>query len=177
DSDFPLLDESVKSKMEEKIANARMNLDSVGGTIECVASGVPIGLGDYMFDSLEGKISQLIFGIPAIKGIEFGDGFDFKGEVGSNANDQMRIQDGKVKIISNHNGGILGGISNGEPLTLAVVVKPTPSISKPQQSVNLVSMQDVTLEIGGRHDACIVPRAVPVVEAVVMLAILDEILK
>ncbi|MEG1519350.1 MAG: chorismate synthase [Clostridia bacterium] len=177
DSDFPLLDESVKSKMEEKIANARTNLDSVGGTIECVASGVPIGLGDYMFDSLEGKISQLIFAIPAIKGIEFGDGFDFKGEVGSFANDQMRIQDGKVKIISNHNGGILGGISNGEPLTLAVVVKPTPSISKPQQSVNLVSMQDVTLEIGGRHDACIVPRAVPVVEAVVMLAILDEILK
>lgn len=177
DKEFPLLNELNKELMLDKISSARENLDSVGGIIECVGTGLPIGLGEYMFENLESKISQLMFAIPAIKGIEFGEGFNFCNLFGSSANDQMQVENGKIQHMTNHNGGILGGITDGEPIMLAVVVKPTPSISKNQHSVDLSTMQNVDLVIGGRHDACIVPRAVPVVESAVMIAILDELLK
>lgn len=175
DQAFPLLDESLKEDMLEEIEKAHANLDSVGGKIECVIEGVPVGVGEFMFDSIESVISHLVFAVPAIKGIEFGSGFDFCNMNGSIANDQFFIDNGVVKTKTNRNGGINGGISNGMPITFGVAVKPTPSILRKQRSVNLDDMTECELEIKGRHDACIVVRAVPVIEAVASLAIYDLI--
>lgn len=176
DGEFPLLDNAVKPLMCEEIEEARKVGDSVGGIIECVISGVPIGTGEHMFDSLESVISQLVFAVPAIKGIEFGSGFDICSMRGSMANDAFYYdQDGKVKTKTNHNGGINGGLANGMDITFRVAVKPTPSILIEQDTVDLVNKQNTKIKIQGRHDACIVPRAVPVIEAVAAIAVLDSL--
>lgn len=173
DKDFPLIDPSFKNQMDEQILSASANLDSVGGVIDCVITGVPIGSGEYMFDSIEGAISSLAFAVPAVKGIEFGAGFSLAEMLGSQANDCFYKDNDRIKTKTNNNGGINGGMANGMPITFRVVVKPTPSIGKAQQSINLESGENVSLKIQGRHDACIVPRAVPVVEAISAIAIYD----
>ncbi|MDO4438335.1 MAG: chorismate synthase [Eubacteriales bacterium] len=175
---FPVIDDSIGNEMMKLIDEARLDQDSVGGIIECCIIGLPVGIGDPMFDGVENIISRAIFGIPAVKGIEFGDGFGVAGLRGSESNDEYVIgKDGAVKTLSNHQGGILGGISNGMPVIFRAAFKPTPSISRPQRSVNLETNENEELIIHGRHDSCIVPRAVPVVEAVTALAVLDLIMQ
>ena len=175
DQNFPLLKDEDKVAMLEEIENAKRQGDSVGGSIECVIQGLPVGCGEYMFDSLESVISHLAFAVPAVKGIEFGWGFDLASMKGSQANDFL-FTDGKtVKTKTNHNGGINGGLSNGMPLLFRVAIKPTPSIALEQDTVDLEKMENVKLQIGGRHDACITPRAVAVIEAISALAIYDSI--
>lgn len=176
-STFALIDESKEEPMREEVEAARMDLDSVGGTIECVITGVPAGLGGPLFDGIEGKIAQIIFGIPAIKGIEFGKGFESAELRGSENNDPFTYKNGKVVTATNNCGGILGGISNGMPIIFKAAVKPTPSISKEQNTVNLQTETNEKLVVKGRHDPCIVPRAVPVVEACAAIAIFDMLQK
>ena len=160
-----------------EIAAARAAGDSVGGVIACVASGVPAGIGSPIFSGLENRIASAVFGIPAVKGIAFGNGFEAASLMGSENNDSFSLAaDGQVIPSSNRHGGILGGISSGLPVVFRVAIKPTPSIAKPQQSVNLSSRQEVELRVPGRHDACIVPRAVAPVEAAAALAIMDALL-
>lgn len=173
DLSFPLLDDSVKDSMMSEIESVAKRGDSVGGKIECVVTGVPVGSGEYMFDCIESVISRLIFAVPAIKGIEFGSGFKISEMNGSTANDAFYMDGDTVKTKTNHNGGINGGIANGMPITFRVAVKPTPSISIEQDSVNMESRTNTKLKIIGRHDACIVPRAVAVIEAVTAIAIYD----
>ncbi|MBR4800478.1 MAG: chorismate synthase [Clostridia bacterium] len=174
---FPTLDESGKESAIDLIKQAAKEGDSVGGTIECVVLGVKAGsLGDNLASGLEGKIAYSVFGVPAVKGVEFGFGFDLAKSTGSEANDGFEIKDGKVVTSTNGSGGINGGVANGMPITLRVAIRPTPSISKEQSSVNLATKENCKLDIKGRHDACIVPRAVPCVESAVALAILDELL-
>ena len=175
DKEFPLLDSAKKEEMLLAIDNARKDLDSLGGVIECVINGVPVGTGEYMFDSIESKISHLMFGVPAVKGIEFGLGFDLAKMKGSNANDAFYYDNGVVKTKTNNNGGINGGIANGMPITFRVVIKPTPSIAKEQDTINLVTKENVKIKIEGRHDSCITPRAVPVIEAISAIAIFDSL--
>lgn len=170
---FPLLDPAVEPAMRAAVAAAKEAGDSVGGVIEIAATGMPAGIGNPMFGGVENVLSSLIFGIPAVKGIEFGDGFSLAAMHGSEANDPYRYQEGKVTPVTNHNGGILGGITTGAPIVLRAVIKPTPSIALPQQSVDLVTGENVDLSIHGRHDPCIVPRAVPVLEAAVAIGLLD----
>jgi len=160
-------------KMEKLIMKVKKEKDSVGGVIECCILNLPIGLGEPLFDNLESKIAQGIFSIPAIKGIEFGSGFFGATLKGSENNDQFYLRKGRIVTKTNNAGGILGGISNGAPLVFRVAVKPTPSIGKPQHTVDLVKKKARILQIEGRHDPCIVPRAVPVVEAITSLAIVD----
>ena len=162
--------------IEEKILQAKTSGDSVGGVVECVVEGFPSGVGNALFGGLESKIASAVFGIPAVKGVEFGDGFDIATQFGSLANDPIRVNGGAFYTETNRSGGINGGISNGMPITLAAAFRPTPSISKPQKSVDLEKKENVEIVIKGRHDACIVPRAVPVVEAAVAIALLDELL-
>lgn len=175
DNSFPLLDNGVKAKMMDEIESARLACDSVGGVIECVITGVPVGVGEYMFDSIESVISSLAFAVPAVKGIEFGTGFDITKMRGSMANDAFYYDGDKVKTKTNNNGGINGGMANGMPITFRVAIKPTPSIGIEQDSVNLTEKKNVKLKIEGRHDACITPRAVPVIEAIAAIAIYDSI--
>ena len=172
--DFPCL--SNGEEMLDCIAKARSEGDSVGGVIECIVYNMKKGVGNNLFEGLEGKISSLIYSVPAVKGVEFGSGFSICEKFGSEANDGLIFNDGKVEFLSNNSGGINGGISNGEEITLRVAIKPTPSISKPQKTVDLVKGESVEIEIKGRHDACIVPRAVPCIESAVAIAIIDEIL-
>ena len=155
---------------------AKEDGNSVGGVIECVVLNMKKGVGDALFEGLEGRISQSVYAIPAVKGVEFGAGFDMTTKFGSEVNDQFTVTDGKVALLSNNAGGINGGISNGEPILLRVAFRPTPSISKTQQSVDLKTNEIKEINIQGRHDACIVPRAVPVVESAVALALLDAIM-
>lgn len=177
-SAFPLLDEGCKEDMQSAIKSALKDGDSVGGVVECVVTGLEAGtVGDALFEGLEGKIAYSVYAVPAVKGVEFGSGFSVAEMRGSEANDCYCVTDGNVKTTSNNSGGINGGISNGMPILLRVAVKPTPSISRGQKSVDLASMRDTQLEIKGRHDACIVPRAVPCIESAVCLALLDEFLK
>ena len=136
--------------------------------------GLPAGIGEPMFDGLESRIAQIVFGIPAVKGIEFGSGFRSSELRGSENNDDFVLSNGQIRTETNNHGGILGGISSGMPLTFRVAVKPTPSIAKEQRSVNCGTMEEVKLNIKGRHDPCIVPRAVPCVEAAVAVALYDE---
>jgi len=171
--DFPVIDCKAGKRMIDTILSAKGQGDSVGGIIECAALGLPAGIGSPMFDGLENIISRAVFAVPAVKGIEFGSGFAGSGLFGSENNDAFTVSDGKIKTVTNNHGGILGGISSGMPLVFRVAVKPTPSISKPQQSVNLLTMKEETLEIIGRHDPCIVPRAVPVIEAITAFCLLD----
>lgn len=162
-------------EMIEEIVRAKNNGDSVGGVVECVIDGFPHGVGGELFDGLEGKLAGLLYSVPGVKGVEFGDGFDFAKELGSVANDSIRISDGKIYTKTNRSGGINGGISNGMQITVATVFRPTPSISKTQSTVDLLKTENTTIKIEGRHDGCIAVRAVPVVEAVISLGLLDEL--
>ena len=173
---FPVVDDAQGTKMREAIAAAKAEGDSVGGIIEVAAFGLPVGLGDPMFGGMENRIAAIVFGIPAVKGVEFGEGFGAARLRGSENNDGFCVRDGKIGTITNHCGGILGGITNGMPLRFRAAVKPTPSIFRPQRSVNLETMEETTLQIQGRHDPCIVPRAVPVMEAAAAIAIYDALL-
>lgn len=170
---LPVLNPKAGKKMDELMTETFNNLDSIGGVIECKAVGLPVGLGEPIYDSIESQISYGMFGIPAVKGIEFGAGFDITRMNGSKANDAFCIKDGKVKCTTNNSGGIQGGISNGMPIVFRVAIKPTPSIFKEQKSVDLVSMEETVFSIKGRHDSCIVPRAVPCVEAMCALVLYD----
>ncbi|MCQ2499225.1 MAG: chorismate synthase [Lachnospiraceae bacterium] len=172
---LPVINKEKAALMEELMQKTAAEGDSVGGIIECKITGVPIGLGDPIYDSLESIISFGMFGIPAIKGIEFGQGFGVSRAKGSKSNDFFCIKDGEVKTITNNSGGIQGGISNGMPIIFRVAVKPTPSIYLPQKSVDLTTMTETTLQIEGRHDSCIVPRVVPCVEAMSALVIYDAL--
>ena len=165
-----------KTEMLEEIRRAAADKDSVGGRIECAVTGLAGGIGGGSFGSLEGKIASLAYLIPAVKAVEFGAGFDLVKMRGSEANDPLRIREGKVTLLKNDAGGINGGLSNGNALTLAVAMRPTPSIAKKQLSVDLARGEDREIEIKGRHDACIAPRAVPVLEAAVAIAVLDALL-
>ena len=171
--DYPVINPRAQSAMLSAIEDARMAEDSVGGVIECAAVGLPAGLGSPMLDTVEGRLASLLYGVPAVKGVEFGDGFAFAGLRGSHANDTLYEQDGRVFTETNHNGGVLGGITSGMPLIFRVVLKPTPSISQPQQTLNRVSNSVETLIIKGRHDPCIVTRAAPVIEAACAIALTD----
>ena len=171
--DFPTLDERYAPLMQEKIDYARMNQDSVGGSVECVITGIPAGLGNPFFDSIESHLSSLLFSIPAVKSISFGESDDMTLLFGSEANDSYYYEQGQVKTKTNHNGGIIGGLSNGMPILFQVGIKPTPSISKTQETINIKTQENTEISIQGRHDPCIVPRAVVVVESMAALAILD----
>ncbi len=174
--EMAVIDDSALEQMKEAIKAARMDCDSVGGIIECAVCGVPAGTGGPMFDGLENVISRAIFAIPAVKGIEFGNGFSAAKLRGSENNDEFHIEDGSIRTSSNNQGGILGGISSGMPVVFRVAVKPTASIARRQRSVSLSKMEDGILQIKGRHDPCIVPRAVPCVEAAAALAVYDALL-
>ncbi len=170
---FSVINCDIEQKMRDEIEHFRMNQDSVGGVIECAAIGLPVGVGGNMFDTVESKLASILFGVPAVKGVEFGLGFDFADKNASSVNDGYEIRDGKVALLSNNNGGVLGGMTTSAPIIVSAVIKPTPSISQEQKSVNLQTMTNETLVIKGRHDPCIVPRAVPVIEAAVALGLLD----
>lgn len=174
---FPVVDDERGARMQELILRARESLDSVGGVIECAAIGLPAGLGDPMFDGIENRLAAALFGIPAVKGVEFGLGFGSARLYGSENNDPFTVENGKIVTDSNRCGGILGGITNGMPVTLRVAVKPTPSISLSQRTVSLSGATPEELVIRGRHDPCIAHRAVPVVEAVTAAVLLDLILE
>ena len=162
--------------MREKIAQARAEGDSVGGIIECFVTGIPAGLGEPMFGGVESRIAQIVYGVPAVKAVEFGIGQSAAALRGSQCNDAFSMEDEKIVTMTNHAGGILGGITNGMPVFFRVAIKPTPSISRRQQSVSLSQGQVQELIVKGRHDPCIVPRAVPVIEAAAAIAIYDLIL-
>lgn len=172
--EFPTLDEEKASKMKEEILKAREDKDSVGGIVECALLDVPSGIGSPFFGSVESVLSSLLFSIPAVKGVEFGAGFNISKIKGSKANDEFYVEDGKIKTYTNNNGGILGGITSGMPIIFRVAIKPTPSIAKEQKTVNIKENRDTTIEIQGRHDPCIVQRAVPVIEAVAAMGILES---
>lgn len=172
-NDFPVIDIDKGNLMLDEIKKASDKSDSIGGIIECIIEDVPAGIGDPIFDGIENNISKAIFSIPAIKGIEFGNGFLCADLNGSDNNDAFCIKDGKVKTKTNNHGGALGGISSSMPIIFRVAVKPTPSIGIEQDSINLDSMKEEKLNINGRHDPCIVPRAVPCVEAAASIALLD----
>ena len=174
---FPVINDAIGAQMQNCILTAKGVLNSVGGVIELMAINLPAGLGAPYFDSVESRLSQILFSVPAVKGIEFGEGFGFAQLTGAEANDQMHYEDGKVRCFTNHNGGITGGLTNGMPLLFRVAMKPTPSISREQKTVSLAEQSDTTLTIVGRHDPCIVQRAVPVIEAVTAWTLWDLLIE
>lgn len=174
---FPVLDEAAGGRMQSAILAAKNDLDSVGGVIECAAIGLPAGLGDPMFDGMENRLAAALFGIPAVKGVEFGEGFRAAALRGSENNDPFTVEEGRIQAATNHAGGILGGITTGMPLVLRAAVKPTPSIGRPQKTVRLSALENTDLTIHGRHDPCVAHRAVPVVEAVTAAVLLDLLLE
>ena len=174
--DFPVLNHFAGEAMKQEIAIAHSEGDSLGGLIQCAITGLPVGLGEPMFGGVESRISQIVYGIPAVKALWFGDGVGAFMMKGSEFNDDFTAYDGIISQATNHAGGILGGITNGMPVIFCTVIKPTPSISKPQQSISLSKGEVQELVVKGRHDPCIVPRAVPVVEAAAAIAIYDLIL-
>jgi chorismate synthase len=174
-ADFPVLDADAGRKMLSAISRARKNGDSLGGIVECAAVGVPAGIGDPMFDGMENRLASILFGIPAVKGVEFGNGFAAAGLKGSENNDAFFMADNEARTRTNRHGGILGGITSGMPIIVRAAFKPTPSIFIEQDSVNLTVGENVKLTVAGRHDPCIVPRAVPCVEAASAIAIYDAL--
>ena len=174
--DFTVLDDAAGAKMREAIAAAKAENDSVGGIVECAAVGFPGGIGTPMFDGIENRLASAMFGIPAVRGIEFGAGFSSALMRGSLHNDAYTNDNGQIKTTTNNHGGVIGGISTGMPIILRVAFKPTPSVGIEQNSVSLSRMENTTITVEGRHDPCIVPRAVPCVEAVTGLVILDMLL-
>ncbi len=176
-SDFPVLSEAAGARMQEIIAQAKADGDSVGGIIECAVTGLPAGLGDPIFSGMESRIAQLVYGIPAVKAVEFGAGYAAGYMRGSEHNDAFTVKNGTVRPLTNRAGGILGGITTGMPLYFQVAIKPTPSIPKQQQTASFSKLETVALEVKGRHDPCIAPRAVPVMEAAAAIAIYDAYLQ
>ena len=172
-TDFPVISEYKAQRMQQIIAEARATGDSVGGIIECAAVGLPAGLGEPIFGGMESRIAQIVYGIPAVKSLDFGIGPSVANITGSENNDAYTIANGEIRTETNNCGGILGGITTGMPLIFSAAIKPTPSIAKPQQTVNLETGEITTIQIKGRHDPCIVPRAVPVIEAAAAIAIFD----
>lgn len=170
---FPVQDDKAGEEMQAAIAAARAKGDSVGGIVECAVTGLPVGVGEPMFDGLESVLAQAVFAIPAVKGVEFGAGFAVAELFGSENNDAFIYEDGAVKTKTNHHGGSLGGISSGMPLVFRAAFKPTPSISMEQATISISKRENDKLAVTGRHDPCIVPRAVPVVEAAAAVAVLD----
>ena len=173
---IPVLDESKAQSMEKEILAAADEGDSVGGVVECAAIGMPAGIGDPLFGGMENRLSSALFGIPGVRGVEFGTGFAAAGMRGSQHNDPYRLKDGRVVTGTNHHGGILGGITTGMPLVFRVALKPTSSIAMEQKTVDLATMTEKTMRVPGRHDPCIVLRAVPCVEAAAGIVLLDSIL-
>ena len=174
--ELPLLFSDKEALMRETVLKAKTDLDSVGGTIECTVLGMNPGIGNPFFDSVESTLAHLMFSVPAVKGIEFGKGFEMTKLRGSDCNDEYYYDGDKVKTYTNNNGGITGGITNGMPILFKVGIKPTASIAKKQRTINIDEKKDAELEIHGRHDPCIVQRAVPVIEAATAIGILDLIL-
>lgn len=177
DMEFPVLSREKGEQMKAEILKAKKEGDSVGGTVETIITNIPAGYGQPFFDSVESKLAHMIFSIPAIKGIEFGTGFNIATMKGSQANDAYFEKNGKIYAKTNNNGGILGGITNGMPIVFRTAIKPTSSISLPQETVNVAEMKNSVLQVKGRHDPCIVPRAVPVIEGAAALVILDLIME
>ena len=173
---FPVLEEKAAKQMRSAILEARSQGDSLGGIVDCIVQGVPAGLGGGMFGGMESRLGAALFGIPAVKGVEFGAGFEVSRMRGSENNDPFCMVEGRVTGKSNHAGGILGGITTGMPLVFRVAFKPTPSIAKEQDSISFKTMSDERLAVHGRHDPCIVPRAVPVVEAAAAIVVLDALM-
>lgn len=169
-------DESTAKKMKESILNAKKKGDSLGGIIESITTNVPVGLGEPIFSSLESELSKAIFSIPSVKGIEFGSGFEGSKLHGSENNDLYSIRKGKIITKTNNSGGILGGISNGMPITIRIAFKPASSIAKKQSTVDIKAKKNTTLQVQGRHDPCVVPRAPPVVDSLVALTLADHAL-
>ncbi len=174
---FPTFSEEAGENMHKAILAAKRQADSIGGVIECIVTGVPAGVGDPMFDGIENRMAAALFGIPAVKGVEFGNGFAAAELLGSQNNDPFVVKDGQIQTETNRHGGILGGVTSGMPIVFRVAIKPTPSIGQPQRSVRLSTKAEEELVIKGRHDPCIVPRAVPVVEAVAAIVLLDFLRK
>lgn len=174
---FPVFSDSAGFAMRQTIENARLAADSVGGVIRCFAVGLPAGIGEPMFGGVENRLAAALFGIPAVRGVSFGDGFAAAAMRGSEHNDPFVMDGAAVATRTNHAGGVLGGITSGMPLVVNVAVKPTASIGQAQDTVDLVTRENTSLTIHGRHDPCIVPRAVPVVEAVTALTLFDMILE
>ncbi|MCM1053977.1 MAG: chorismate synthase [Bacteroides sp.] len=170
---LPVLDVNADSKMRKVIDEARNSLDSVGGIVECCAVGFPAGLGSPIYDGIENRVAQLVFGIPAVKGIEFGAGFKAASMRGSENNDEFYVDGNSIKTATNNSGGILGGISNGMPIIFRAAIKPTPSIARTQNTVDFIRKENAVIEIKGRHDPCIVPRAVPCVEAALNIVLMS----
>lgn len=176
-TNFPILDNNIEEKMKNSIKNAKDDKDSIGGIIEAAIVNVPAGIGEPFFDSFESVLSHMLFSIPGVKGVEFGAGFSISSMTGSIANDEYYYENEKVKTYSNNNGGILGGITNSMPIVFRTAFKPTPSIGKKQRTINVETKENVEIEIKGRHDPCIVLRAIPVVEAAASIVMLDYIVK
>ena len=176
EQEYPVINPRALDAMLAAIEDAREEQDSVGGVIECAVFGAPAGLGDPMFGGMENRIASAVFGIPAVKGVEFGAGFGVASLRGSEDNDAFTVENGKIITETNHCGGILGGITNGMPIVFRAAFKPTPSIAREQQSVNLQTMVPEKMAVTGRHDPCIVPRAVPCVEAAAAIAVYDAYL-
>jgi len=164
-------------EMEEAILRTKREGDSVGGIVECVASNVPVGVGEPLFDSLDADIAKTLFDVPAVKGVEFGVGFEAARLKGSENNDPYVIRNGKIVTLTNNAGGVLGGLSSGMPILVRAAIKPTPSISKEQRTVDLLRMEETTIRVKGRHDPCIVPKGVPVIESVVAIVLTDHMLR
>lgn len=177
DREFPLLEPSAELAMRDCVAEAAKEGDSVGGIIECAVTGLPAGVGSPLFNSLESDLASLLFSIPAVKGVSFGAGFEAAFLRGSENNDPFYMDNGQVRTKTNRHGGILGGISSGMPLIFTTAFKPTPSIAKPQATVDFVDRKDVTIQVTGRHDPCIVYRAVPCVEAAAAIGLLNRVLE
>ena len=175
-TNFAVIDSEAGEAMKGEIECARMTADSVGGSVECAVIGLPVGIGDHPFDGMEGRISAILFSIPAVKAVAFGDGFDFVTGYGSTHNDAYRVENREIVTKTNHCGGIVGGMSTGMPVIFSCAFKPTPSIGSEQESVSLARLENTTMVIKGRHDPCIIPRAVPVVEAAAAVAIVDMML-
>ncbi|AFA49375.1 chorismate synthase [Acetobacterium woodii] len=174
---FPLYDAKLEVAMKAAIISAMEDEDSVGGIVEGFITGSLPGIGNPFFESIESRLAALLFSIPAVKGVTFGAGFETASKRGSEVNDALRMRDGKIETVTNNNGGINGGISNGMPIVFQVAFKPTPSIGKEQQTINIAALKDATLKIEGRHDPCIVVRAFPVVEAVTAICMADFLLR
>ena len=173
---FPTLTAETAESFQSVIREARSQGNSVGGRIECAITGLPAGIGEPMFGGIEGRLAQILYGIPAVKNVGFGASEGFAQMYGNESNDAFTVEDGLIKTVTNHCSGILGGITNGMPVIFDVTLKPTPSIAQPQQTVNLKTGEITTIQVKGRHDPCIVPRAVPVVEAAAAIAIFDMLL-
>ncbi len=176
DRPFAVLDEQAGQKMQELILQAKADCDSVGGIVECAVTGLPVGLGEHLFAGVESRIAAAVYSVPAVKGVEFGNGFGCASLFGSQNNDPFETDGQKIYTKTNNCGGILGGMTNGMPLVFRAAFKPTPSIAKEQATVSLSKMENTTLKIKGRHDPCIVQRAVPVTEAAAAIAVCDLLL-